>query len=231
MYLWVCLFLVILRLSVVVLCQYVVVSSRDVLQPKWTPESLDPCQVGPFSHSSMVFWSNELILTSIILALLIQLDWHLTDGRVHLNQSKWLPVTGRLTGRIAFCKHLLCLALRWATYFFFFAACCRPHTGLIWVNVRERERGRAWSKKSLHIILWASLDLTFGIHACLNAPFNASAVIKSLIKLMLNLPREHGVGEKYDCRRHQPSASNMLMLQAISPNRPSFQAEPEPAAH
>lgn len=72
----------------VVLCQYVVVSSRDVLKPKWTPESLDPCQVGPFSHPSMVFWSYKLILTSIILALLIQLDLHLTDGRVHLNQSK-----------------------------------------------------------------------------------------------------------------------------------------------
>lgn len=99
---------------------------------------------------------------------------------------------------------------------------------------REREKRRALGKscveKSLHIVLWASLDLTFGIHACLRAPFNASAVIKSLIKLMLNLPREPGMGEKYDCGHHQPSASNMLMLQAISPNRPSYQAEPEQAA-
>ena len=84
-------------------------------------------------------------------------------------------------------------------------------------------------KKSLHIVLLASLALTFGIHACLHALFNASAVIKSLIKLMSNLPREPGVEERYDCRHHQPSAPNMLMSQAISPNRPSVQAEPEQA--
>lgn len=48
---------------------------------------------------------------------------------------------------------------------------------------------------------------------------------------MSDLPREPGVGEKYDCGRHQPSASNVLMLQAISPRRPSHQAALEHAAH
>lgn len=91
--------------------------------------------------------------------------------------------------------------------------------------------GKACVKKSLHIALSASLDLTFGIHACLCAPFNASAVIKSLIKLMSDLPREPGVGEKYDCGHRQPSASNMLMLQAISSRGPSHQAALERAAH
>lgn len=44
---------------------------------------------------------------------------------------------------------------------------------------------------------------------------------------MSNLPREPGVGERYDCEQHQPSASNMLMLQAISPDGPSVLAKPE----
>lgn len=91
--------------------------------------------------------------------------------------------------------------------------------------------GKACVKKSLHIALGASSDLTFGIHARLCAPFYASAVIKSLIKLMSDLPKEPGVGEKRDCGHHQPSASNMLMLQAISPRRPSHQAALEHAAH
>lgn len=107
-----------------------------------------------------------------------------------------------------------------------------------WADLRkcERERevgvgacGKACVEKSPHNILPASLALTFGVHACLHAPFNASAVIKSLIKLMSNPPGEPGVDERYDCEHHQPSASSMLMSQPISPNRPSVRAEPEQA--
>lgn len=82
---------------------------------------------------------------------------------------------------------------------------------------RGEHFGEARAKKSLRIALSASLDLTFGIRARLSAPFNASAVIKSLIKLMSDLPREPGVGEKEDRRHRQPSASNVLMLQAVGP--------------
>lgn len=91
----------------------------------------------------------------------------------------------------------------------------------------EGARGKACVEKSLHITLPASLALTFGIHACLRAPFNASAVPKSLIKLMSNQRRECGVGERYDFRHQQPSASNTLMSQPISPNHPAVQADQE----
>lgn len=82
---------------------------------------------------------------------------------------------------------------------------------------RQRARkGRACGKeKSLRNVLLLSLAVRFGIYSSLHAPFNASAVIKSLIKLMSNLPREPGVGERYDCRQHQPSASNTLVSQPI----------------
>lgn len=104
-----------------------------------------------------------------------------------------------------------------------------------WADLRKCERqrqkegacGKTCVEKSLHIILPASLAPAFGIHACLHAPFNASAVIKSLIKLMSNLPGESGVGERHDCRHQQPSASNMLVSQPISPNRPAVQADQE----
>lgn len=33
------------------------------------------------------------------------------------------------------------------------------------------------------------------------------------------------MGQRYGCRHHQPSASNMLMSQPIGPNHPSVQAE------
>lgn len=75
--------------------------------------------------------------------------------------------------------------------------------------------GEARAKKSLRIALSTSLDLTFGMCAPLYAPFDASAVIKSLIKLMSDIPREPGVGEKEDRRHRQLSAANVLMLQAV----------------
>lgn len=78
--------------------------------------------------------------------------------------------------------------------------------------------GEAHAQKSLRIALSASLDLTLGIGARLHAPFNASAVIKSLIKLMSDLPGEPGAGEEEDRGHRQPSASNVLMLQPLGPS-------------
>lgn len=81
---------------------------------------------------------------------------------------------------------------------------------------KKKTLGEICGNKSLYDTLWATLGPTFGISFCLHAPFNTSAVINSLIKLVSNLPRELGVGDKYDQRHKQPSAPNMLMLQKIS---------------
>lgn len=130
--------------------------------------------------------------------------------------NRVIPVVRELTGSTAFRKLLLCLVLRSVTYVLH-SACWRAHAVPI-----------SCGKKSLHIIE-ASIALKFGVHAGLHAPFNASAVIKSLIKLMLDLSREPGVGERYDGRHHQPSASDTRVSQPISPHRRSVQAELEQA--
>lgn len=112
-------------------------------------------------------------------------------------------------------EHLLYLVLRRAACLGRTAR-CGPHAVIMGLSVGRGEHfGEPHANKSLRIALGASLNLTFGVGARLHAPFNASAVIKSLIKLMSDLPREPGVGETEDREHRQPSASNALMLQAV----------------
>lgn len=94
---------------------------------------------------------------------------------------------------------------------------------------KKKSPGEICGSKSLSNTLWATLGPAFGIYFCLHVPFNTSAVINSLIKLVSNLPRELGVGEKYDHSHKQTSAPNMLMLQKISLQRSCLQEQPEKA--
>lgn len=126
------------------------------------------------------------------------LDFHIWQmvGSDSIRQQTDFPLWKGPTGNMASSKHLLYLVLRWASHFCLTAR-SGPHAAIIWVSVGRGEHfGEAHAKKSLHIALSASLDLTSGIRARLCAPFDASAVIKSLIKFMSDLPREPGVGEK-----------------------------------
>lgn len=93
-------------------------------------------------------------------------------------------------------------------------------------SAKNKSLGEICDNKSLYNTLWATLGPMFGIYFCLHTPFNKSAVLNSLIKLVTNLLKTLSVGEKYDHRHKQPNAPNMLMLQIIL-KRASFQAGPE----